>query len=38
MTEKQIAKKLKDLGHRFPNTRAKYIVEARKRKTLLEKY
>ena len=31
MTEKQIAKNLKDLGHRFPNTRARYIVEARKR-------
>jgi len=37
MTEKQIAKKLKDLGHRFPNTRAKYIVEARKRKNLIRK-
>lgn len=29
-TEKALAKKLKELGHRFPNTRAKYIVEARK--------
>lgn len=37
MTEKQIAKKLKELGHRFPNTRAKYIVEARKRKNLIKK-
>jgi len=37
MTEKQIAKKLKDLGHRFPNTRARYIVEARKRKNLVRK-
>ena len=37
MTEKQIARKLKDLGHRFPNTRAKYIVEARKRKNLIIK-
>lgn len=26
----QLAKKLKELGHRFPNTRAKYIVKARK--------
>ncbi|RLI92262.1 MAG: N-glycosylase [Candidatus Altiarchaeales archaeon] len=37
MTEKQIAKKLKDLGYRFPNTRAKYIVEARKRKNHIGK-
>ncbi|RLJ01430.1 MAG: N-glycosylase, partial [Candidatus Aenigmatarchaeota archaeon] len=37
MTEKQIAKNLKDLGHRFPNTRARYIVEARKRKNLVRK-
>lgn len=28
--EKLLAKKLKDLGHRYYNTRAKYIVEARK--------
>jgi len=35
MTEKQIAKKLKELSYRFPNTRAKYIVEARKRKNLI---
>ncbi|MCD6483123.1 MAG: N-glycosylase/DNA lyase [Candidatus Aenigmarchaeota archaeon] len=27
----QLAKKLKELGHRFPSTRAKYIVEARKK-------
>ena len=26
----RLAKKLKSLGHRFPNTRAAYIVEARK--------
>ncbi len=37
MTEKQITEKLKDLGYRFPNTRAKYIVEARKRKNLIRK-
>jgi len=30
LSEKQLARKLKELGHRFPNTRAKYIVEARK--------
>jgi len=35
MTEKQIAKKLKEFGYRFPNTRAKYIVEARKRKNFI---
>jgi N-glycosylase/DNA lyase len=32
--EKKLAKKLKELGHRFPNARAKYIVEARKHKNL----
>jgi N-glycosylase/DNA lyase len=37
LTEKQLAKKLKKLGHRFPNTRAKYIVEARKHKNNLSK-
>jgi N-glycosylase/DNA lyase len=31
LSEKQLAKKLKELGHRFPNARAKYIVEARKK-------
>jgi len=30
MTEPELAKKLHELGHRFPNIRAKYIVEARK--------
>jgi N-glycosylase/DNA lyase len=28
--ESQLARKLRELGHRFPNTRAKYIVNARK--------
>ncbi len=28
---KQLSKKLKELGHRYPNTRARYIVEARKK-------
>ena len=37
MTEKQLAKKLKNLGHRFPNARAGYIVEARKQKNLIKK-
>lgn len=31
----ELSKKLKELGHRFPNTRAKYIVEARKWKDKL---
>ena len=30
LSEKKLAEKLKKLGHRFPNTRAKYICEARK--------
>ncbi len=30
LPERELAKKLKQLGHRFPNTRARYIVEARK--------
>ncbi len=30
LTEKRLAKRLRELGYRYPNTRAKYIVEARK--------
>jgi N-glycosylase/DNA lyase len=30
LPEKRLAQRLKALGHRFPNTRARYIVEARK--------
>jgi N-glycosylase/DNA lyase len=30
LTQKQLSKRLRELGHRFPNTRARYIVEARK--------
>ncbi len=30
LPESELAKALKELGHRFPNTRARYIVEARK--------
>ena len=30
LSELKLAEKLKQLGHRFPNTRAKYIVEARR--------
>ncbi len=29
LSESQLAKKLKELSHRYPNTRAKYIVDAR---------
>ena len=29
MKKKELAKKLKEMGHRFPNKRAEYIVEAR---------
>jgi len=32
LSEKELAKKLAELGHRFPNTRAKYVVNARKSK------
>jgi N-glycosylase/DNA lyase len=36
LPEKNLAKKLKALGHRFPNARAKYITEARKYKNNLK--
>jgi N-glycosylase/DNA lyase len=36
-SEETLAKKLKDYGHRYPNTRAKYIVESCKSKDLLMK-
>ncbi len=36
LPEKKLAKKLKELGHRFPNTRGKYIVEARQVKNSLK--
>ncbi len=36
LSEKQLAKKLRELGHRFPNARAGYIVEARKKLNDLE--
>ena len=32
LTEEELAKKLSELGHRFPNARAKFIFEARKYK------
>lgn len=34
--ESQLAKKLRELGHRFPEARARYIVEARKYKNSLK--
>ena len=36
LNEKQLSKKLKELGHRFPNARAKYIAEAQQHKTKLK--
>jgi N-glycosylase/DNA lyase len=35
-SEDDLAKKLKNLGHRYPNTRAKYISESRKCKESLK--
>lgn len=36
-SENKLSKELKRLGHRFPNVRAKYIVEARKHDLILER-
>jgi N-glycosylase/DNA lyase len=36
LSEQQLIEKLKALGHRFPETRGKYIVEARKHKDSLK--
>ena len=36
LPERELARQLKDLGYRFPNTRSKYIVEARKYKDSLK--
>lgn len=36
LPEQELAKKLSELGHRFPNTRAKFIFEARKYKNNLK--
>jgi len=36
LNEQQLAKRLKQLGHTFPNTRAKYIIEAREHKDSLQ--
>lgn len=35
-SESDLAKKLRELGHRFPSTRAKYVVDARKHKNSLK--
>ncbi len=32
LPEKELSNRLKELGHRFPNARARYIVEARRHK------
>ena len=32
LTEEELAQKLLELGHRFPNARAKFVLEARKHK------
>lgn len=37
LPQEELAKELADLGHRFPNARAKYIVEARKHIICLKK-
>jgi N-glycosylase/DNA lyase len=36
LNEQQLARRLRQLGHRFPNTRARYIVEARGHKGKLQ--
>jgi len=36
ISKSDLAKKLRELGHRFPNTRARYIVDARKHKNSLK--
>jgi N-glycosylase/DNA lyase len=36
LPESPLAKKLRELGHRYPNTRARYIVDARKYKNSLK--
>lgn len=37
LPESDLAKKLRELGHRYPNTRARYIVNARKYKDSIRK-
>ncbi|RLJ02873.1 MAG: N-glycosylase, partial [Candidatus Aenigmatarchaeota archaeon] len=35
LSEEQLAKRLRELGHRYPETRARYIVEARRWKVYI---
>ena len=37
LPEKKLARKLKELGYRYPNVRAKFIAEARKHKDFLKR-
>lgn len=37
LPEKKLSQKLRELGHRYPNTRAAYVVEARKSLCRMEK-
>ena len=37
MSEKQLSKALSDLGYRYPNKRAGYIIEARKHKIVMDR-
>ena len=37
LSKSKLSKKLKELGHRYPNIRAEYIVEARKHKNSLKR-
>jgi len=37
LSEPKLAKELRRLGHRFPNTRARYIVQARRKKSAVMK-
>src|SRR5271157_5744575 len=36
LSEQELAKKLSELGHRFPNARAKFIFDARKYRNIKE--
>jgi len=36
ISKSDLARKLRELGHRFPDTRARYVVDARKYKNLLK--
>ncbi|MBD3312247.1 N-glycosylase/DNA lyase [archaeon] len=37
LSEKELASRLKELGYRFPNIRAKYIIEARGKELIMER-